>query len=362
MALYAFRNEEIRKRVLGVACLSTPFLVTKRRNNVFWHTGTDHGKQLLTDAVYAALFGIFVAVAVTAYAITGFPIRQAGHDLVRAAWAMYAEVIVAHLSATALKRSISSRIVERLVKFAASTAEIESELDLGGLDTGGIFIARSIADEASSFIGMSQVIAWFTTRIWLAVERLGSRTTAEVIRGVFTEYLYRRFPRTLAFIVRLYVLIAGIFLAMFTLVSFLDSHLQAGLRIHRVIAGIFSFIAVNFAFSFAVLSILIILRILLYLLAPPITALLTVISLLPFGWELAIRNILLGVSAESTPKGAWKLELVESIPVSEGSEVPLSHSEIYDNEVAITKLIAWMRDRCAAAGPGGFEEHPTSFH
>jgi hypothetical protein len=129
----------------------------------------------------------------------------------------------------------------------------------------------------------------------------------------------------------------------------LQDGLSVNPRVHRLFILIFGFIALNLMLSVLFFSALITSRILLYLLAPPVTALLTLVSALPFGWELAIRNILLGVSAESTQKGTWLIELVEPNAPKPGSEVPLSHSEIYDNEMAIRKLISWIRERSLGA-------------
>src|SRR4029077_16813997 len=61
VALYAMRDDTIRKRLRGVACLSTPFLGTKKRNNVFWNFNTEGGISVLSDASYAACFAILLA-------------------------------------------------------------------------------------------------------------------------------------------------------------------------------------------------------------------------------------------------------------------------------------------------------------
>jgi hypothetical protein len=354
VALYAMRDKAICTRLRGVVCLSTPFLIAKRRNNIFWNLDTEQGKSLLRDASYAACFGalLLATAAVVAWLWDGHP-HMFGTDTQKPLLIVslgYAVTIGAHFASSVLRKPLCALLLERLRRFADSTADIESELDLTSIDPDGIFIARSIADEASSFIGMSQVISWFVTRIWLEIERLASGIVTEVVRNAtpFPNYMYRHFPRTLYGAVRLYLQVVGIYLAVLASAWFLREQVVFA-AMGRVAWPLLGLAILGLMTADVLFGMLIITHLVLYSLAPITSFMMTLLCLLPFGRELAIRNILLTVSAESTPKGAWKLELIEPNAPSAGMEVPLSHSEIYDSETGIAKVTGWIRERSAVS-------------
>src|SRR5262245_25972053 len=67
------------------------------------------------------------------------------------------------------------------------------------------------------------------------------------------------------------------------------------------------------------------------------------ILMLAFGWQAAIANILLDVTAETTPPGSWEIHLIEP-PTSEELGVPvppLMHS-VYENPRVHRKLSEWI--------------------
>jgi len=67
---------------------------------------------------------------------------------------------------------------------------------------------------------------------------------------------------------------------------------------------------------------------------------------LPFGWQVAFANILLDVTAESTPPGSWEIHLIEP-PTSEeiGGPVPPLMHKVYENPRVQTKLGQWIETR-----------------
>src|SRR5260370_24192498 len=227
VALYAVRDNSIRTRLRGVVCLSTPFLIAKRRNNIFWNLNTESGEALLLDASYAGCFGLMLlAILSTAW------VWDEHHHIFGTAterlqlilcW-VYAVTLVAHLLSSLLRKPFCALLSQRLRRFADFTADIEKDLDLADIEPEGIFIARSIADEASSFIGMSQVISWIVTGIWFEIERFASSMASELVRDVtpFKGSFYRHFPRSLYGTVRLYLQVVGIYLAVLASAWFLQ--------------------------------------------------------------------------------------------------------------------------------------------
>jgi hypothetical protein len=85
-----------------------------------------------------------------------------------------------------------------------------------------------------------------------------------------------------------------------------------------------------------------VLAILIWLMIPVLSMLLV----LPFGWQAAFANILLDVTAETTPPGSWEIHLIEP-PTSEeirGPVPPLMH-KVYENPRVQRKLGEWIETR-----------------
>jgi hypothetical protein len=63
------------------------------------------------------------------------------------------------------------------------------------------------------------------------------------------------------------------------------------------------------------------------------------ILMLPFGWQAAVANIFLNVTAETTPPGSWEIHLIEP-PTSEeiGAPVPPLMHKVYENPRVQIKL------------------------
>ncbi|HSK29333.1 MAG TPA: hypothetical protein VLA17_05165, partial [Candidatus Limnocylindria bacterium] len=68
------------------------------------------------------------------------------------------------------------------------------------------------------------------------------------------------------------------------------------------------------------------------------------ITLLPFGWQVALSNILLDITAETTPPGTWEVNQI--VPthgqVQAGHVKPLQHSVVYDDPDSLALICDWM--------------------
>ena len=75
----------------------------------------------------------------------------------------------------------------------------------------------------------------------------------------------------------------------------------------------------------------------------PVIVLLSIL-LLPFGREVAMANILLDVTAETTPVGSWTVHLVEPPTIQELDKdiLPLLHSVVYESPRVLTVLGQWI--------------------
>jgi hypothetical protein len=68
------------------------------------------------------------------------------------------------------------------------------------------------------------------------------------------------------------------------------------------------------------------------------------ITLLPFGWQVALSNIYFDVTAETTPPGTWEVNQIEPSRSQgqAGAVPPLEHSVVYQDERALTLICDWM--------------------
>lgn len=81
------------------------------------------------------------------------------------------------------------------------------------------------------------------------------------------------------------------------------------------------------------------------LIAIPVTLVMSV-PLALFGRELAIANLFLDVSAETTPPGSWSVHLVPlSAPERsvDTNALRLSHSCVYDDASVLGLITSWIR-------------------
>jgi hypothetical protein len=68
------------------------------------------------------------------------------------------------------------------------------------------------------------------------------------------------------------------------------------------------------------------------------------LTLLPFGWQVALSNIFYDITAETTPPGTWKVNLIEpSRSQNQTGDVPaLEHSIVYEDKSALTLICDWI--------------------
>ena len=78
----------------------------------------------------------------------------------------------------------------------------------------------------------------------------------------------------------------------------------------------------------------------------PVVGLLSLLLVVPFGWQAAVANIFLDVTAETTPVGFWETHLIEP-PTSEElgrPVVPLVHM-VYENPQVLRLVAEWIASR-----------------
>ena len=83
-------------------------------------------------------------------------------------------------------------------------------------------------------------------------------------------------------------------------------------------------------------------------------ALILALCMLPIDWRVAVANLLVDVTAETAPPGAWTLrQFVPLASDARGGQAPgLAHSAIYEDERAIGAIVEWIRSSAPSLDPG----------
>jgi hypothetical protein len=311
---------DLARKIDGIVCLAAPFLVARKR---------DLGPQPVLNMA-AAIVGVCMLLMLIIGAMLPASWPAA------ATFAIQAAVLIA----VALPFRALARGWFRFAK------ELQNELTTPSIDPDRILIVRSPADEASGILVFSQIISWATVRVYLLSQALFARLETAMTRwaerkwsvlavAAFALVLIPGFvfllaysdQPDLAFQSWLRVLAWAGLIVLFTIV------LEALILIIPFVGG------VDFAtalFRFAVSALI-----------WPIMLLLSVF-LLPFGWRIALANVLLDVTAETTPIGrSWTVNLVEPPESNESGKgtQPLMHSIIYENPAALEIVCDWIAKR-----------------
>ena len=84
----------------------------------------------------------------------------------------------------------------------------------------------------------------------------------------------------------------------------------------------------------------------------PVLLLLSIL-LLPFGREVALANLLLDVTAETTPAGDWKVHLMEPPTTKElEKDAPPLINSVYENPRVLELVSSWIASMAPGSRPG----------
>lgn len=330
VALMAVEDSNLCERIAGVACLATPFISVRER---------DIGRDLWASIRKASLV-LLASVAITLSFLFLGPLRDNLETFLKflglaaVAYCLLFSVFVllrrrAREHATRLCRELTPRLPEK----------------------DHLLIVRSPADEASGALAIFQFLSQLTVRLFLFSESLYVNATHLIHQ-----------PRKL---LPVGFSALAVSLAFYFIWAVLDQFHAAFWLQMLAIAGFMCFLLVFDGAILLVLSVLVqklvgmispwtrpenpvllslsgLLSAMLWL----VIALLSLLLVIPFGWQAAVANILLDVTAENTPPGSWEIHLIEP-PTSEelGGAVPPSMHSVYENPRVQRKLAEWIKRR-----------------
>jgi hypothetical protein len=319
-ALSAVANAGLVDRIAGVVCLATPFLVSRKR---------DLGKDPLAFAVGMVLIVVFAAILIVNAVVD--PLGWASE------WKTTAKAVLLLTIGTILFLALGRWLDygERIERGMAATAN--------AIDPERVLIVRSPADEASGLLITGQFASQITVRVFLAAQRMYDR---------IESFAKRWAKRRLALAGIAIVLFAATVLFLFAYAVATNADHPQWMRTGSLVGLYASMLPMVFVLTlplgrYGLYGVTIPARLAVAVLTWPIILLLSLFLVIPFGWEVAVANVLLDVSAEATPLGAWTVHTVAPLTSGEidSDEIPLVHSAIYDNPHVIALISDWIRTR-----------------
>jgi hypothetical protein len=324
VALTALEDPDLREKIAGVVCMATPFFVARQR---------DLGPNPRAHAAGAVVLIMFLTIGLVSLFV------------VPTSWSGLARLAVT-ISATAIVMGV---LVPLLVTWQRYAQKLLSKLPPVAVEPDRVLIIRSPNDEASGSLSFVQLVAHVCVRLYVRAVRLYDRfekaangwakrkAMTIIVAGV-------SFVATLGLLVaagavlewqdgsRSFVHVCAIVIAFMPLLICVPALFLSLGRVGEA----------TFYFRMAAESVV-----------WPIIFVLS-IFLLPLGWETAVANILLDITAETTPAGSWRIHLIEPPNREEsGSDsFPLMHSVVYENPRVFQLIGDWIAQTSASTPPG----------
>ncbi len=275
VALYALRDDEtLRDKIAGVACLATPFLVSRHR-------------VLGSRDVTTQIVGAVVLLGVVSAILTMLWL-----DAFHPACPKEPMIFVLTL--------FLFGIVGSLNNWQTYGERLHRELQLATLSRERLLIIRAPGDEASAALLFFQFVSELSVRVYVLLYQLQER---------FLRLLNRWSGHRLWLLAALvggFVLFGFIFgaaalkipMGLIIIMTALLTWLCVVVPLMECGGIEAAAVPVQFLISAVLFAVIIVLS----------------ITLLPFGWQVALSNILLDITAETTPPGEWVVNQIEPTP------------------------------------------------
>jgi hypothetical protein len=323
VVMYALRDEQVRQRISGVVCLSTPFFVVRPRN--LGSSGLFPLAAFIvgTLGLLAGFVGDLVAPGITdsrgrwllGMALTSIPLLL----LVRTTLFLFKRMVPGYADApgeTFLGKVISS-------------------FQYPDLREEDLLILRASGDEASSTLSALQLMAAGVTAIWRIVARLF--TSAEKLSDAGKRLGEWHGRRILA---RITLVLGAVSVALWIHSCAIDHLSKAeegasilavglacgGLLLLLVVPRMMESVSASIQFAVSICL-------------APIGAVVAILHL-PFGIEATIFGLALEITAETTPPGQWHV-----LQMRDDTTHGLAHSSTYATSEAIHSISTWISTR-----------------
>ena len=308
IALLAVVDAELNEQIDGIVCMSTPFISARQRD-----LGSDAIGQF-SGALVALVFLMY-------WLMDRIPFPDFGIGIPR--WVIElglgSLIVIALLYSAVRWHGFSKKIYESLNMSSDARQKVLSDHSFREK----VFIIRTPADEASATLSLSQFLCQISVRFCLKVYAV----YLYVYRSIET---IKKHKPIICNLVGLAVVLILVLLALLNYVAWpLEWQTQLNSYIPIAIAFLSSVIVLSLVIAFVSAEYLtVFLKLLASAVLWPVVFILSLL-LLPFGWEIALANVILDVTAETTPPGSWRVYLVEPNSRTDGQEsIPLMHSVV----------------------------------
>ncbi len=302
LVLYALRDERAAQQVRGMVCLSTPFIICKKR---------DYGRSELWPIVLLALIGFCIAIY-----------RVVGAAVPGLSW-MFKLMILPLVSAVLL-------FVARRFSLPRA-AEILESFRLPKLAADRLLLIRAPGDEASVALATSYFVSFLLTKVSYFIS-VFARLGMSVVDNHAKRSTLSRLKLSIGF------------LAIGCVFVMLSLH-HHGWDLHGwIISAGLALIAFGLGFvtpkgqdtpTLIMVSLWLLTGVLMI-----VPVLLTMIPASAFGFDTVMGAPFFDLSAESSPPGETT---VISLEGSYGKG--LSHSAPYSNRVALSAIVSWLTEK-----------------
>jgi len=238
---------------------------------------------------------------------------------------------------------IMGLVASLMINWRTYAEDLHQKLQLATLSTERLLIVRAPGDEASAALLFFQFVSQLSVRLYILLYQLHER-----LLGLLKHWSGHRL-RLLA------ALVGGFVLYVTAIICAIALKMPMGATVAIVILLSWLCMAVpaltligwidvaeapvQFVINALLLAIIILLS----------------ITLLPFGWQVALSNIVLDITAETTPPGRWEVNQIELSPrqVQAGDVQPLQHSVVYEDPRSLTLICDWMERTEMTSHAGG---------
>jgi len=326
VALYAMRDEQAAARVSGIVTLATPFLLASRRR--------------FSDRLGMAQVALLTPVALALLAVAG---RTA--DALGGGWAGW----IAFFAVAGLLIAALVGLVRAWDRFSDGVVEA---MRFGTVASERLLILRSPGDEASVVLLTARALLAVGTVVLTLVAQLSGRVEALLVRS--------RARPVFGWLLGLGVLAA--WAALLWLASWASTEgavrvpSAVGPWLWLAVAGMALWLLMPIALHAFEGELELSLMTWHWLLAVVMLAAAILPSLLMvvYGWQLAVANIAVDVSAEASPPGAWRVTTMPSRhAVGDQAAPAMTHSALYDDPAAIAAIVDWVAGRLQAEAAAG---------
>ena len=319
ISFYALRDDDLRRRVSGVICLSTPFPVARRRDL------GEYGDSHLWALAFLANYALLLLVLNTCFGGTIGDWAGRLPDLLERG--VYLVLGLITLVPFVLLWALWDETTDWAIR----------ALSLPIMGEGTLLLIRGSGDEAIEALGAARFLSWVCTTAWLA-----TTAVAPFLSGVADKMKRASRVRKTAWLCVGGSIVGWVFGA--TIAGAINADVDGPWSYPFsvvLVAGAFILILPWYVQPVATAA-----GFLSALLALPLIVVTGVLCAV-FGPELVAANLLLDVSAEATPPGKWEVLEIDKLQYAHADRDPLPRLRhaIYDDPTVAAHIARWIAAR-----------------